>query len=81
MARETKAYLCDYRCGHAPVTKRKAMEEHEGRCKRNPARRTCATCEHQYVEDYEYGCNEDHVPEGQSLVYDCPFHKLKSGRE
>lgn len=81
MPRETKAYLCEFRCGRHSVVRRKAMEDHEGRCKLNPARKTCATCKHEILVDGEYDCNIDQLPGAYRLRYDCPFHQLKSGRE
>jgi len=50
MPREVKAYGCEFRCGHRVNTKRATMERHEEICWKNPARRTCLTCEHESVE-------------------------------
>jgi hypothetical protein len=40
-----KAYACRFRCGRIG-TKQAAVAEHERRCFRNPATRSCRTCGH-----------------------------------
>lgn len=44
------AWACKWVCGRNVLTSRKAMEEHENRCGRNPASRACPTCYHACIE-------------------------------
>ena len=43
------AYACRFRCGRIG-TKRKAIADHEARCFRNPATRSCKTCVHLQID-------------------------------
>jgi len=40
------AWACKWKCRKNVDTSRQRMENHEGICFRNPARRACQTCEH-----------------------------------
>jgi len=43
MPRELTTWGCDFKCGYT-CTKRKAVEDHEPNCFRNPARKACRIC-------------------------------------
>lgn len=45
MPRPVRAFACDFKCGKAVVTSRPGMARHEARCFRNPATRSCQTCD------------------------------------
>lgn len=81
MPRKVTAYACIYKCKRKVTTHRQDMADHEERCKLNPARRACPTCEKEaYEEEDRYWyCEGDHIPEGKMMVYDCPHHVLRKG--
>jgi hypothetical protein len=56
MPRETKAYLCAFRCGRQPTIRLSAALYHESLCRLNPARRTCCTCVHDRRVEADEGC-------------------------
>ena len=39
-----KAFSCEFGCGHRCTTKKHRMAEHEERCFKNPATKSCKTC-------------------------------------
>jgi hypothetical protein len=89
MARQVKAYACDYKCGRGVILSKKNMESHESRCFHNPDKRACATCayfekgsdnngmEGRYREEWSYmHCGA--IDEGlEKLTSNCELHKLK----
>lgn len=62
--RAITAYHCDY-CRRVLVTA-KAMEQHEKKCIRNPAMKTCATCQMDKTGDL---C--PHLPYGERIEFEC----------
>lgn len=87
MSRVVRAFACEFRCGQRVVTSRAAMDRHEQQCIRNPASRSCPTCEHNCHDpsdppDYEtgypgdpggYWCYEDHLPKGKRCAKNCEY--------
>jgi len=45
MARQIKAYGCDFKCGTKVLMSKKAMEAHEVICFYNPERKACVSCD------------------------------------
>ena len=55
MAREVKAFACEFGCRRNVTVSRKRMTDHEARCFYNPAQKACATCKHLITEwDEQY---------------------------
>jgi len=81
MPRRVTAYACIYKCKRKVTTHRQDMVQHEERCKLNPVRRACPTCEHEEPNEICDGggwfCVEDHLPEEAQIMYDCPHHILR----
>lgn len=55
MAREVKAYGCDFKCGRKVVMSKESMIDHESRCFHNPSKKACVTCIHFEREDDDNG--------------------------
>tara|TARA_R110000787_G_scaffold140618_2_gene254145 strand:- start:513 stop:788 length:276 start_codon:yes stop_codon:yes gene_type:complete len=89
MAREVKAYGCDFKCGRKVVMSKKSMTDHESRCFHNPEKKACVTCAHFELEQDDNGmqgscyhswniptCNAtgEHL---DKLKNNCELHELK----
>jgi len=46
MARQVKAFACEYGCARRLLGSKKRMEAHEAKCFFNPQTQSCATCSH-----------------------------------
>ena len=82
MTRRVIAWACEYKCGRRVLTDRHAMERHEKTCKKNPARRTCATCKHEEwdPDGYYVECHKgllEKEKEGPQMRFDCPGWELR----
>lgn len=74
MPRLTKAFLCEHKCGHNAVLRKKRMVAHEHKCAMNTQRRACKTCDHNR-RDKANGvwCDINALPDGVNLMFDCPL--------
>ena len=92
MARQIKAYGCDYKCGKQAILSEKAMIKHELTCFHNPERKACITCAHleSYVDsngmEDEPNCLEtwrhaecliDCADISEKLTHNCEYHQPK----
>ena len=65
MAKQVKAFACEYGCARRVLTSKKRMEAHEAKCYRNPKTRSCATCK--YFESYQ---NSNGMEREPSLLHE-----------
>ena len=61
MARQIKAYGCDFKCGTKVLMSKKAMEAHEVICFYNPERKACVSCAN--FETFEDSNGMEHEPQ------------------
>ena len=84
MAKERKAYQCEYGCGFYKLTK-KVVIKHERTCFYNPERKACASCgsnlkpNHDVCETkFSNWCEEKEMDlTHETLTFNCAFWKPK----
>lgn len=82
MAREVKAYGCEYRCGKKVVLSKKSMIDHESRCFHNPEKKACVTCVYFERERDDNGMEGQYKDEWVNLICnanDTTLDKLQNG--